>query len=1024
MAIDYTTWKKQTIFTRGASNPSVTDSEGKYASFYIRYKTTKLNTPGQTKVEWALFKEGREESPTHLKWTIKLSFKSDQTISLTNPIVYEQATRVEAEPNSSGSNHPHMSFRASKNTTPTKTGEFIITHNTKGEGNFKVQAEASIYSITPTEGSVRTISLDNNLPRSACYWDFNSTIEVDRQYIAPGHSFTVSWSGAQPGIDNSIEKYVVYYKINSGSYLPSSGITTTNKNCTITLPNNAVRGGKISIKVDIIGKNLKDAVSKQVNNLGNVNPALDELEIIDYSGKKTKDIFSYKLDEIDISVNLPTKSTGQSIFLNYIVDNNDPIEIENSSFSLSTEDWEEGATKEIKLRATDGEEYTIEQTLSLTKNETFFNRMRLVYDDYLLTSTVPAGCTATLSLKNNNSKSVKDRDTTDVRTLFASGLVNGGTFNSQATLTCTDGVDTESKNTAVRFEVPEIHVKGTKIDNYYVDGDYTTLQVEGLVEWDKNNWIFSGVEEIGEGQLATTVKMKKEGYPDFKVNLRIDNQIYTIKQLKLDFTIPNNRYKPYSERPTFSSRIEDNIWNKYGLKSSPNLTFRLGYNDDYAQSSESLESGSNDIIGYILASKEAYYNLASQFQTGDKQNLFYSYTNAYGRTIVQKATNLIELDFTESPKSNTEFWNIYAVPNNISGNIVLSDYAIENWNCLKEGMILSTNFQVTATTTPRVWLERSSDKKTWEKFFEFYVEKLDNQDANSFNIPVDVYKLKNKVQDQDQDRGIEQITRGSSDYIRIVVKTDSTENLVENYISDKQQFFFASHTEPLIKFIDVSYEGGEISATYEILDSGSNSNEISYDYWMNIKDIGLIKSESGTDTKTLKFVYTIDDNTTFIEIAPVLKTTLQATTNNTEKTSGFKTERTTQDNNYVYIVCYNLLPTVAYRQNYIGINTNNPSRNGTKDLDNPALTISAYNQQHMIHLVSSNHAASINLQNGSQAGFIIDCGSWDGTPGGVVPSDPQTPTGLARIAYTGEMEDLEQNSDTIIIFSGGSAPEI
>ena len=66
-------------------------------------------------------------------------------------------------------------------------------------------------------------------------------------------------------------------------------------------------------------------------------------------------------------------------------------------------------------------------------------------------------------------------------------------------------------------------------------------------------------------------------------------------------------------------------------------------------------------------------------------------------------------------------------------------------------MTLSTNFQVVATTTPEVWLERSSDKETWEKFFEFHVEKLDNQDTSSFNVPVDVYELKNKDQDQDQE---------------------------------------------------------------------------------------------------------------------------------------------------------------------------------------------------------------------------------------------------------------------------------
>jgi hypothetical protein len=51
---------------------------------------------------------------------------------------------------------------------------------------------------------------------------------------------------------------------------------------------------------------------------------------------------------------------------------------------------------------------------------------------------------------------------------------------------------------------------------------------------------------------------------------------------------------------------------------------------------------------------------------------------------------------------------------------------------------------------------------------------------------------------------------------------------------------------------------------------------------------------------------------------------------------------------------------------------------------------------------------------------VVDCGSWSGIPGGIIPGG-NTPIGLATIAYTGEIGDLEQNRADVIVITGGDA---
>jgi hypothetical protein len=104
------------------------------------------------------------------------------------------------------------------NTTPTTSGEFVVTHNSDGQAGFTMQIEASIYTSTKSKGSVREIILEPNYPRTPCYWAQDSEIRLDRYYIAPGNSARVSWSGAQSGVDNKIKEYQISYKIGENTF--------------------------------------------------------------------------------------------------------------------------------------------------------------------------------------------------------------------------------------------------------------------------------------------------------------------------------------------------------------------------------------------------------------------------------------------------------------------------------------------------------------------------------------------------------------------------------------------------------------------------------------------------------------------------------------------------------------------------------------------------------------------------------------------------------------------------------------
>lgn len=130
------------------------------------------------------------------------------------------------------------------------------------------------------------------------------------------------------------------------------------------------------------------------------------------------------------------------------------------------------------------------------------------------------------------------------------------------------------------------------------------------------------------------------------------------------------------------------------------------------------------------------------------------------------------------------------------------------------------------------------------------------------------------------------------------------------------------------------------------------------------------------------------------------------------------------ESNFVYI--YSNAPTVSYRENCVGINTAAPDIvNG--DPSEAVLMISPTSNKNKVYIVGNKSTARIQMDDTiGLVNFVVDGGSWTNITGGFTPGT--VPGGdvddtLAKIAYTGEIGDAVQYaSEPIIIISGGGAP--
>ena len=242
---------------------------------------------------------------------------------------------------------------------------------------------------------------------------------------------------------------------------------------------------------------------------------------------------------------------------------------------------------------------------------------------------------------------------------------------------------------------------------------------------------------------------------------------------------------------------------------------------------------------------------------------------------------------------------------------------------------------------------------------------------------------------------------------------------------------FYRHIEPSTSFASITYQPNneELLANFLVSDLGVPSDKLDEKVIKQVVEQKWYFVEQGqgfsednefapqNDGYSCGYVISKD----FVHLAPCLVTTFSARYIGSDGKPKNIYPTKVKQTSFVYSIVYNLLPTISYRQNHLGINTLSPSEK--KD---SIIYIGTYGERNTIYFVSENNQQRIvDISTGAISNFVLDGGSWDNTPGGVIPGggSGDVPAGLARIAYTGEVVDLEQDRTDTIIISGGSSVE-
>lgn len=202
---------------------SGTAASGKYNEAYFLFSWTgkKMTTPGQTKIDWTIYRKGRTTSSYWYSngYNIEISV-NDKTI--------ETLSRIWKSADDRPLKEEDDSFRDSKNFV-VASGSFIAVHDANGKATIKVNFETiQIYSSTNIGGQSKTFSLDTNYPYTNCKapTTFSALVKGEnRNTIVPNgeEEIHLSWSGASGGTSNPVKGYNIYCRITAAGTAPTFG---------------------------------------------------------------------------------------------------------------------------------------------------------------------------------------------------------------------------------------------------------------------------------------------------------------------------------------------------------------------------------------------------------------------------------------------------------------------------------------------------------------------------------------------------------------------------------------------------------------------------------------------------------------------------------------------------------------------------------------------------------------------------------------------------------------------------------
>ena len=940
------------------------------AAWVFRWTAVKSGQ-GISTVHWTLTKEGRSTSPTWLKTHCALTINSETKY-------YEAKENGQTMDNSWSFNN---NLRAS--------GDFTITHSNDGAGNFTVSLYGEIY-----DGAYQTteqlFSLDLNYPYTKCYWDTGAEVTIDKKIQKPGGPITVSWSGAIGGTANSITGFIIETKRNGSTVQTDQiGSTAAAGSTTITLPNssNDYRGENVKISVRIKGQ-------------AGANYYSDSKEATTSCAINRKPTFETESPVSPSSVTIP--STGGEVTFTF--NGNDEDEEQTLSYfydyDIKGENKKLVNNNEIYLNkgsdlyfwVYDGLEFSdkpsnlVKVTLN-TKPE--INKIT-ISDSFYTPQITEISLNGSPAKKykyglsryeNGQNKDIYTIETDpdpepytfpDVR-IYLQPLNVNAIYYYNIWVQYYDGTEWSDKKYTTEsrsFTVPVFELLNEKKQRRRF-----SRQIRFLTQVGYNNPKFitqdevvfesrsqeEGYDCIDTSQLGYNQKVSSLIFDDsFEVILGASSltkvQEFIIEPLVNAKTVFTPDTFNIYETPQLKIQVKGYFGEEYGFNAEqpPSLKLIL---PNQIEKNITLDSGSGtSYFSYTIGGPD-FYEWLSDSKSLENQLIEceISISNEFG-DVIPKTFNL--------NLSNTSQAQVSSL------TLKTQEVSLENWMYLCGGMPIDCAATIYAFNSPSVQLQISYDNILWIDSGSSLTLSDENRseatDLYGYNTKPYTYTLSKSSITMLDDFGPGQVI-----FFRAKIGTDNDETFNYYYPTNYKKLSTVSHIIPTGLFETAKYTNGKLNLKWQI-----NKTEVSsltkIEVYAEEKPENAI-SEFGVSEG--QYEHTVEynmGNNNFLHIAPEFTTELVVTTNaNISPSVSYTSTKTTTS--LQYVIVYNILPTVSYRKNHLGINVSNPSQNS-----DAGLVIGAYGDRKFIYLQGPEGGIhKINLDTGNLISFTIDCGSWD-----------------------------------------------
>lgn len=897
-----------------------------------------------------------------------------------------------------------------------KSGTFYVNHNTSGNASVNIYIDANIYYRNGNQDGSGTISLTGNPP----YTNITkpTSVSVNVSIAKPGDTIKISWSGASAGTNNPISSYYVAasydaYPSSGAAVVLSKTVTTSSGSgsATFTVPNN--RGKKLQFEVQARGSYNNTTLAESPGAICTINslPAAPNVST-------NKDVIPSNGGVINFTVTAGADAqAAQTKTLYYSTSASGTKKVFTSPLSVNLTD-----VATYYFWTYDGLEYSSSYTSkTISKNikpnvsidatnniSSEYNKVSYV-SNLKINGSSDKEVTYKWSLNNNNNiTQISSTQNIDIKP-WNYGVKPGESY--YLLLEVDDGIETSSITTDV-YNLPEtisilnsynqldnndiINTNGDfydnirallPIDTYHINAKTVNITTNyGIINYNKNT---------GYCDITSLASLEKEKEYEFNISINADGleRTYTFKKKKtpsFDGGAINNLSTISVFKPNniiFNIKAPDGFvnnqkYNFYSYNLGESITnnnysafkIKFKYNNKESQQILSNNSGANFKIDSSTTNDTIYFSLSSKVWNTviNDLGIIDSLNNINVQTVLE-ITNLFGA--TSSYTSNLTL--------NMKGDISLFDFIAKigtttlssSSTSIREGqtIIWSYNFKThnKQKITSEIYIYRSDSKETPSSSVEWLLYSTATQEINGTR------DSKNLIsQAITQSFKVKEISE--SKYIFFKVKiTDYFGQTIESSIYSAG--ISNRHIPAEITIMEAKYskEGNNISIKYRIDDNGgmliNGNNNLNTSLEDSISAEKSDISQTGDlGAISTKFNPSAKEQTISIPIinfiSPVLKLNLI-----------IKTRLTLDDTNYLYdkitiipILIYNANPTVALRNNYLGINTKDFSIEEGKGV----VIIAPTSGKDKVILQGSVNNIVIDIEESTIKGIIIDGGTW------------------------------------------------